>query len=289
MARLELAVTLLGTSGWSYKEWEGVFYPKENKDKLAFYSKIFRTVEIDSTFYAYPKKAMIQACARITPEDFVFAARVPKLITHDKKLDVQKGAGEDLMRFLHDLRPLEDAGKLGPLTLQLPQAFRYEEGLRRLIDFLGALPADLKFAVEFRNRSWRRPETWDLLRQCKIAYVVLDEPLLPPDFTVTADFSLIRWQGRGREPGADYRYSDQEVDDWVSKVREIEGRTKEIFGYFGNHVRGSAVENSLSLMNKLGLANEQQKEVGARVTRAIQLKAMRYTRARASADSSDEA
>ena len=147
-----MTVTRLGTSGWSYKEWEGVFYPRDNKDKLAFYSKIFRTVEIDSTFYAYPKKAMIQACARITPDDFVFSVRVPKLITHDKKLDVQKGAGEDLMSFLHDLRPIEDAGKLGPIILQLPQGFRYEDGLRRLIDFLGALPADLKFAVEFQEQ-----------------------------------------------------------------------------------------------------------------------------------------
>ncbi|MDA4112829.1 MAG: DUF72 domain-containing protein [Thaumarchaeota archaeon] len=274
-----MTVIRLGTSGWSYKEWEGVFYPRDDgSSKLAFYSKYFKTAEIDSTFYAYPKKAMIQACARVTPDDFVFSAKVPKLITHDKRLDIQKGAGEDLMRFLHDLRPLEDAGKLGPLILQLPPSLRYEDGLRRLIDFFGALPADLKFAVEFRNRSWRRPETWDLLRQCKIANTIVDESPLPPDLVVTADFAVISWHGRGKKPWSDYRYSDAEIDEWALKVKEVEGHVKEVYGYFGNHFRGNAVENSLRMMDKLGLTSEQQREMGARVTRAIQLKAMRYTK-----------
>jgi uncharacterized protein YecE (DUF72 family) len=276
---LELTVIRLGTSGWSYKEWEGVFYPRDDdKSKLAFYSKYFKTVEIDSTFYAYPKKAMIQACARITPDDFVFSAKVPKLITHDKRLDVQKGVGEDLMRFLYDLRPLEDAGKLGPLIIQLPPSLRYEDGLRRLIDFFGALPADLKFAVEFRNKSWLRPETWDLLKQCKIANVIVDEPLLPPNPIVTADFAVISWNGRGKKQWSDYRYSDAEIDEWLPKVKEVEGHVKEIYGYFANHLRGNAVENSLRMMGELGLVNEEQSEMGARVTRAIQLKAMRYAK-----------
>ena len=274
-----MTVIRLGTSGWSYKEWEGVFYPRDDTSKLAFYSKVFKTVEIDSTFYAYPKKAMIQACARITPDDFVFSVRVPKLITHDKKLDVQKGVGEDLMDFLYDLRPLEDTGKLGPLIFQLPRSFRYEDGLRRLIDFFGALPADLKVAVEFQNRSWRRPETWDLLRKCKIANVIVDDPLLPLDTTVTADFAVMRWHGRGKE-SFDYRYSDDEIGEWVPRVEELEGRIKEVYGYFGNHFRGNAVENSLRMMDRLGSANVEQREIGARVTRAIQLKAMRYTKAK---------
>ncbi|MDA4134074.1 MAG: DUF72 domain-containing protein [Thaumarchaeota archaeon] len=273
-----MAVIRLGTSGWSYKEWENVFYPRDAKDKLTFYSGIFKTVEIDSTFYEYPKKAMIQACARVTPDDFVFSARVPKLITHDKRLDVQKGVGEDLMRFIYDLRPLEDAGKLGPLLLQLPPSFSYKDGLGRLIDFFGALPADLKFAVEFRNKSWHRPETWDLLRQCKIANTIADDPLLPADATVTADFAVIRWYGRGKKPWGDYRYSDAEIDGWAPRVKEVEARAKEVYGYFGNHFRGNAVENTLRIMDKLGLADAEGKELGARVTRAIQLKGMRYTK-----------
>jgi uncharacterized protein YecE (DUF72 family) len=281
-----LAVVRIGTSGWSHREWEGVFYPREGGDKLAYYSKVFNTAEIDSTFYEYPKKAMIQACARIPPDDFVFSAVVPKLITHDKRLDVQEGAGRDFMHFLRDLRPLEDSGKLGPIIFQLPQSLRYEDGLRRLIDFLGSLPAGGKFAVEFRNRSWHRPETWDLLRQCEIANVIADDPLVPAAMVATTSFTVIRWHGRGKKPWTDYHYSDAEMGEWVTKVRELEGLVKEVYGYYGNRARGFAVENSLGMMQRLGLASEAQKDIGGRIIRSIKLRALRDA---APVESKDEA
>jgi uncharacterized protein YecE (DUF72 family) len=271
-----LAVIHLGTSGWSHGDWEGVFYPKQNKDKLAFYSSVFGTVEIDSTFYGYPKKAMMQACARITPEDFVFSAIVPKVVTHDKRLDVARGAGEDLMLFLDDLRPIEESGKLGPVIFQLPQTFKYEDGLGRLIDFVGALPANVKFALEFQNRSWHRPETWDLLRQCQIANVIADAPEPPLAAVVTTDFSVVRWHGRGGKPWTDYRYSGQEIEEWARRVKEIEGHVKAMYGYFGNHFRGNAAVDVLAMMDKLGLANEEQKALGKRVARAIELRTLRF-------------
>ena len=281
-----MAVVRIGTSGWSHREWEGVFYPREGGDKLAYYSKVFNTAEIDSTFYEYPKKAMIQACARIPPDDFVFSAVVPKLITHDKRLDVQEGAGRDFMHFLRDLRPLEDSGKLGPIIFQLPQSLRYEDGLRRLIDFLGSLPAGGKFAVEFRNRSWHRPETWDLLRQCEIANVIADDPLVPAAMVATTSFTVIRWHGRGKKPWTDYHYSDAEMGEWVTKVRELEGLVKEVYGYYGNRARGFAVENSLGMMQRLGLASEAQKDIGGRIIRSIKLRALRDA---APVESKDEA
>ena len=281
-----MAVVRIGTSGWSHREWEGVFYPREGGDKLAYYSKVFNTAEIDSTFYEYPKKAMIQACARIPPNDFVFSAVVPKLITHDKRLDVQEGAGRDFMHFLRDLRPLEDSGKLGPIIFQLPQSLRYEDGLRRLIDFLGSLPAGGKFAVEFRNRSWHRPETWDLLRQCEIANVIADDPLVPAAMVATTSFTVIRWHGRGKKPWTDYHYSDAEMGEWVTKMRELEGLVKEVYGYYGNRARGFAVENSLGMMQRLGLASEAQKDIGGRIIRSIKLRALRDA---APVESKDEA
>ena len=272
-----MGVIRLGTSGWSHRDWEGIFYPKENKDKLTFYSNVFDTAEIDSTFYEYPRKAMIQACARITPDDFVFSAIVPKTITHDKGLDVQRGAGEYLMGFLDDLRPLEESGKLGPVIFQLPQTFRYEDRLRRLIDFFGALPADVKFAVEFRNKSWHRAETWDLLRQCDIANAIADDPVMTPAIVVTTDFAVIRWHGRGSRPWTDYRYSPPEIDDWARRVKEMEGSVKEVYGYFGNHFHGNAAADALAMIDKLGLANAQQNELKARVARSIDLRALRYS------------
>jgi uncharacterized protein YecE (DUF72 family) len=164
----------LGTSGWSYKEWEGVFYPKGEKRKLSYYSRYFKTVEIDSTFYAYPAKAMVEGFASVTPEDFVFSAKLPQLITHKKRLDVEKGVKQDLTRFLHAVRPLEDAGKLGPLLIQLPPSFSYERDLASLNGFLEVIPSDLRFAIEFRNLSWLQPDTWDLLRKYNVANTIVD-------------------------------------------------------------------------------------------------------------------
>ena len=235
----------LGTSGWSYKEWEGVLYPRGEKRKLTYYSRYFKTVEIDSTYYAYPAKGMVQGFASATPEDFVFSAKLPKLITHEKKLDPGKGVEQDLNRFLHVMRPLEDAGKLGALLIQLPPSFSYERDLDSLRGFLGIVPSDLRFAIEFRNLSWLRPETWDLLRKHNVANTIVDEPLLPPETVVTADFSFIRWHGQGARPWYNYRYTDRELKAWVPKVQEVAQKVKKVYGYHNNHPFGHAVESAL--------------------------------------------
>ena len=116
-----------------------------------------------------------------------------------------------------------------------------------------------KFAVEFRNLSWVRNETWDLLRKYEIAYTIVDEPLLPPEIHVTADFAYFRWHGRGNRPWFDYRYSKKEIDPWVPKVIETAKNVKIVYGYFNNHYHGYAPENCLYLIEKLGLSSETQK------------------------------
>jgi len=259
----------MGTSGWSYKEWEGVFYPKGEKRKLSYYSKYFKTVEIDSTYYAYPAKAMVQGYAKATPEDFLFSAKLPKLITHEKRLDVSKGVKQDLMRFLHVMRPLMDEGKLGSLLIQLPPSFTRERDLSGLEGFLEVIPSDLRFAIEFRDLSWLRPETWDLLGRYNVANTIVDEPLLPPEPIVTADFSFIRWHGRGSRPWYNYRYSDKELEAWVPKVKEVASKVKKVFGYHNNHPFGHAVESALKEMELLGISKDTQSSLQARVTRAI--------------------
>ncbi len=262
----------LGTSGWSYKEWEGVLYPKGEKRKLSYYARYFKTVEIDSTYYAYPAKAMVQGFAGATPDGFVFSAKLPKLITHEKRLDVGKGVEQDLARFLHVMRPLEDAGKLGPLLIQLPPSFSYERDLAGLQGFLKVIPSDVWFAIEFRHMSWLRQDTWDLLREYNVANTIVDEPLLPPDLVVTADFSYIRWHGQGARPWYNYRYTDKELGAWVPRVKEVAAKTKKVYGYHNNHPFGHAVESALKESELLGVATEEQRSLQARVTRAIDLR-----------------
>src|SRR2546422_9036862 len=101
-----MAELYVGTSGWSYNEWSGVFYPSGNTNKLSYYSKVFNTVEVDSTFYAYPSKGLVHGWARNTPKGFVFAAKLPRAITHGKVLAVEKGAQADRLRFLGLMRAL---------------------------------------------------------------------------------------------------------------------------------------------------------------------------------------
>lgn len=228
-------------------------------------------MEIDSTFYAYPSKGMILGATRNTPPGFVFSAKLPKLITHEKTLDLEKGVKEDLFRFLHLMKPLIDDGKLGPLLIQLPPSFAYSGGFRKLQGFLGVLPTDLSFAAEFRNKSWlKKDDVVGLLKGHNVAMTTVDEPLLPADTTTTADFAFVRWHGRGERPWYNYRYRQDELQGWSKKVEAIATKTKKLYGYFNNHFRGYAVENSLMMMELLGSANATQRKVLSQVSKRIE-------------------
>jgi uncharacterized protein YecE (DUF72 family) len=264
-----MAELLLGTSGWSYSEWTGVFYPSSNTNKLSFYSNLYRTVEIDSTFYAFPAKGLVLGWARYSPDGFLFSAKLPKEITHDKRLDLGQGAEADLLRFLSLMRPLITAGKLGPILIQLPPSYSYDADFSNLKSFLEAVPDDVRFAVEFRHPSWLKSEVWSLLKSRNVANVIVDEPLLPPDTVVTADFAFIRWHGRGSRPWYNYRYGDEELRRWVPKVKEVSARVDRTYGYFNNHFRGFAVENSLKMMGMLGVSTPEQEEARSKATRFI--------------------
>jgi uncharacterized protein YecE (DUF72 family) len=255
----------IGTSGWSYKEWERVFYPDSKTPKLSYYSSVFNTAEIDSTFYTNPSKGMVLGWVKNTPKDFEFSVKLPQTITHKKKLDLRAGAEIDLLEFLDLIDPLREAGKLGPLLIQLPPSFS-KNNLDDLEEFLKSLPHNKKhymFAIEFRNKSWLNEvgALNRLLSRHNVARTVVDEPLLPVDLTPTADFSFIRWHGRGSRPWYNYRYNNEEIEPWTERVKEQAQKTKKVYGYFNNHFHGYAVENSLEFLKNLGIATEKQKDV----------------------------
>lgn len=254
---------LLGTSGWSYGEWVGPFYPSDDVNKLTFYSKVFRTAEIDSTFYTYPSRGLVYGWVRYTQPNFIFSAKLPAVITHGKRLDVDRGVGEDLGRFLDLMKPLHTRAKLGPILIQLPP--RFGRDYSRLEAFLKTLPPDFRFAAEFRDLSWLRDETWRLLKRYNIAYTIVDEPLLPPDTIITADFTYIRWHGRGRRPWYNYSYSEEELKAWLTRLKDIASSVTDIYGYFNNHFHGYAVKNCLQLLQMLGLLSDAQSAALKRV------------------------
>jgi uncharacterized protein YecE (DUF72 family) len=268
---------LLGTSGWSYKEWIGPFYSKQDKSLLRAYTKVFNTVEIDSTFYRYPSRGIVMGWTKYSPEGFVFTAKLPRRITHEKKLDLNQGVEKDLQEYTELMEPLSLSGKLGCVLIQLPPKFDYRP--KEMEDFLKILPTHIRFAVEFRDNSWMRQETWPLLQKYKVACTNVDEPLLPPDVHITSSITYFRWHGHGTRPWYDYRYHPEELEPWVPKLQQSAMKVEKTFGYFNNHYHGYAVENCLQILEMLGFRTIQQTIAKRRIqsylnmsTRTMELK-----------------
>jgi len=245
-----MAEFAFGTCGWSYSEWEGLLYP-EKSGKLSQYYKIFPTVEIDSTFYALPNEGTVLGWARRTPPGFTFSAKLPQTITHSKALDLNRGIETDLNRFIDIMHPLIEAEKLSVVLAQLPPSLDFDT--EKLESFFSILHPQIRFAVEFRNNSWLRNETFKILENYNVSFTIVDEPLLPPDVHVTSDIAYIRWHGRGSRPWFNYKYSEQELEEWIPKVKEASRKSNKVLGYFNNHFHGYAPENALQVMQMMGI------------------------------------
>ncbi len=254
-----------GCSGWDYQEWIGPLYRNASESKLSAYAKVFNTAEINSTFYRPPSPGMVLGWARYTPDDFIFTAKVPQTVTHERFLDVARGADADLKAYCDLMRPLLDEGKLGPLLLQLPPRLRFEEAV--VHRFLDLLPRDFTFALEPRNRSWLALEAFDLLRSTGVAYTIVDEPLLPPDLHVTAPAAYVRWHGHGEDPWYNYRYSDEELKAWVPRIEQVASQAETVYGFFNNHFHGYAPENALRILRMLGVEDPEKTRALDRIER----------------------
>ena len=246
---------IVGTSGWSYDEWVGPFYEKK-QGMFTAYSKVFKTSEINSTFYSYPTERLVEGWRKTAPPGFVFAAKLPQLITHEKWLKSGMGIEDDLWRFLTLMQPL--AEKLGPILVQLRPMFSYKESVGDLEKFLEILPSNHEWAIEFRHDSWLRKETYTMLEKHNAAYTIVDEPLLPPETHVTADFAYVRWHGQGKRLWYDYEYTKPQLEEWKPKVEEVAKKSKRTYGYFNNHFNANAVKNAVELLQMMGSSTTEQ-------------------------------
>jgi uncharacterized protein YecE (DUF72 family) len=195
----------------------------------------------------------------------VFSAKLPRLITHKKRLDPEKKVKSDLNRFLELLEPLNSSGKLGCILIQLPPSFIYDQDIENLKAFLEMIPNGYHFAAEFRNHSWMRNETWKILEKNNIAYCIVDEPLLPPEIHITANFAFFRWHGKGTNPWYNYRYSDEELQEWIPRIKEVKDKVDKIYGYFNNHYHGYAVENCIEILEMLNIATPNHKRAKEKI------------------------
>jgi len=233
----------LGTIGFGYDDWAGVFYPDglKSADYLSFYARHFDTVELDTTFHAAPTPDRVAKWAAATPDDFRFCVKTPKEITHaDGRLSAP-GRVDAMLRFVDAVGGF--GPKLGVVLLQFPPSF--DAGAAGdLRAFLSALPTGVRFAVELRHPSWQADATADLLREFHYAWVAADyldrEPWEVP---VTADFYYIRWVGRhGVYPTLDHERIDatERLAWWKQRVERTAG-VKTIWGLVNNDYTGYAV------------------------------------------------
>jgi uncharacterized protein YecE (DUF72 family) len=243
-----------GTQGWSYPDWIGVFYPPGSKQEhyLPFYVEIFDTVELDTTFYHPPRASVVRSWAKYAPETFCFAAKVPQRITHEARL---ASMGQHLQDFVKALEPL--GPRLGPLLVQLPAEFTHDADTAGVLDrFLSAKPNDTRLAVEFRHRSWHRPEVYDLLRRRGTAFAWTEWRDLPRVTEVTADFLYLRWLGERVEIE---KYDRTQIDRtssfdaWERDLRAALPQVREVFGYFNNHWAGHSPASANEMKQRLGL------------------------------------
>ncbi len=237
----------IGCSGWSYDDWKGIFYTASVRSMLQEYTRVFATAEVNASFYRVPDAGTVQGWVRYTPAKFELAAKVPETVTHRRKL---VGAGAELHEFLARMQPLKDAGKLGPLLLQLPPSLPFVRA--EVKDFVASLPKGYRFAVEPREGTWLAPAAVAVLRDANVCLVTVDEPLLPPEVHITADFLYVRFHGHGKKPWYNYEYDRKELEPWVARLEKALGEVPFVYGYFNNHYHGYGPKNALELMEMLG-------------------------------------
>ena len=225
----------LGTSCWSYADWEGTLYPEglPAGARLAEYAKHYATVEIDSTFYGTPRRSTVEKWRETVPEGFLFAAKFPQEITHENNL---VGCEEPAGTFVGTMELLDD--RLGPLLLQLPPSFTVE-GMGVLEDFLDVLPEGFRYAVEVRHRSWLGSDLPEMLREHGAALTLIDYPRMPRMEEATADFSYIRWLGDRREFPSGHSHAKrdrrEDLEWWAERVDRFLSEGREVFAYANNH------------------------------------------------------
>lgn len=236
----------IGCSGWNYADWRGRLYPEGlgTGRWLERYAEVFDTVEVNSTFYRLAKPDAVRRWVEQTPDDFVFAVKASRYLTHVRRLRYMR---EGVARFYEAIEPLARSPKMGPVLWQLPANFHRDD--ERLAQALEELPEG-RHCFEFRHESWFTRPVYDLLRRHRAALVIGDHPEWPfQTHEMTADWTFIRFHyGRRGRRG---NYSRTELDEWAERIQRWK-RRRAVFAYFNNDWKGFAVDNARYLLRRLG-------------------------------------
>jgi uncharacterized protein YecE (DUF72 family) len=261
----------IGTQGWNYDAWVGPFYPDGTRpaDYLTIYARGFETVEVDSTFYAIPVAKTVRGWAQRTPDDFVFALKLPQEITHERRLRNVDDLTAEFFDRVRELGP-----KLGPVLIQLGPDFGPTE-LPAVAQFLPKLPRDIRFAIEFRQRSWIHDGVLALLAEHNVALTLSDGRWIPRKQMMqlaarpTADFLYVRWMGADQSI-VDYSRiqidRSRELESWTSVLWPYAEQGREVFGYVNNHFAGHSPESARELQRLLGQQVVEPENLGEQIS-----------------------
>jgi uncharacterized protein YecE (DUF72 family) len=248
-----VAQILVGTSGWTYASWRGTFYPEglPSRRYLEFYAREFPTTEVNYSFYHLPRPQTYANWAAQVPDEFVFAVKASRLITHSKRL---LAVDEGWQRFVQHALAL--GSHLGPILLQFPATFQRE--LSRLAGFLTMAreqapeQRQLRLVFEFRHESWFTDEIYRLLERHGAALCLADSPSYPRQDVCTAEFTYFRFHGRTQLFASSY--SEPELAHASRLMKRFAREGVDVYAYFNNDARGHAVDNARLLRTLLSEA-----------------------------------
>lgn len=256
----------IGPAGWSYKDWEGVVYPQKpgaKFDPLTYLSRFFDTIEINSSFYRPPSASSAKSWAKRVADnpDFRFTAKLHRVFTHERR----KSTADDEKTFREGVDPLAEAGKLGALLLQFPWSFKNTDEERAYLVKLIDRFKDYPLILEVRHASWNSPAIYEELEARQVGICNIDQPLfkksIRPSALTTSTLGYVRLHGRNyqnwfreeaiRDERYNYLYSNEELEPWIARVKEIAKHSKETYVITNNHFLGKAVVNALEIKSTI--------------------------------------
>ena len=259
----------IGPAGWSYKDWEGIVYPQKpgkKFDPLEYLAQYFDTIEVNSSFYRPPAASTTKAWANrvAANKQFVFTAKLHRIFTHERG----KATAEDEKLFREGMDVLAKADRLGSVLLQFPWSFKNTPDDRIYLAQLLERFSDYPLVVEVRHTSWNNEEIYEWLEERGVGVCNIDQPVfkrsIRPAALSTSPIGYVRLHGRNyqnwfrdkavRDERYDYLYSLDELDPWITRIKEVAKNTRETYVITNNHFRGQAVVNAVEI--KAALAEE---------------------------------
>lgn len=284
---------LVGTSGYSFEDWRGTFYPERirSSDMLSFYASQFSMVEINFTYYRMPNAQITRSMERKTPEGFEFVVKLNRMLTHANPVigSYVPDSGDDssdrnrhpapadrpaswslertIAEFKEGISPLAESGKLKCVLAQFPWGFKNTSENLRYVLGLAKEFSEYWFVVEFRNAAWAKDDVFETLRENNIAFCCVDEPrlegLFPPiAVSTSSDVSYVRFHGRNAakwwqhgdsSERYNYLYSLEELRPWADKIRLLAENSRRTYVLFNNCTEGKAAQNAKQMQSLLGL------------------------------------